>query len=219
MKKALILILASLIIISSFLFVIYKPAFTGKAIVGTTLVITLTSQSFCNISLSPGWNLVSFPCISSDADEAEFLGNFTFSDIRTYDASDAADPWKSYNPSLPSYVIHDLETVSRAKGYWIYVANESEFIKNGTLARPTFIALERGWNLIGMPNLTTMDTYNAFEELIPQFDYVYLFNASENDWKEWTWNSSLASSQDLNKTTYNFGYWIYMLNESTYDVR
>jgi hypothetical protein len=220
MKKHAIVAVAIMLLLMIAAGLVYlKPAFIGKAILGTRLVILTTSDTACNITLKEGWNLVSFPCISTQLDRDLFLMNFTLSSIRAYDASDTVDPWKSYNPSLPSYVVQDLDTISKSKGYWMHSYNDTIFYRNGSLTKPTFISLKKGWNLIGMPNVTTINTYDAFVSIIPYFDYVFLYNASDDDWKEWTWNSSLPSDQDLNVTMNDYGYWIYMLNDSSLPVR
>jgi hypothetical protein len=199
------------------LFVYIDPKITGLPVLSTRVVILTTQGSNCNMTFFQGWNLVSFACIPG-SQEMDFF-NITYESIRSYDASDASDPWKSYNPSLPSYVVHDLTSLSRAKGYWVQVPNTTVFFKNSTLVKPTFIALKRGWNLLGLPNQTISDTYNTFETLIPGLDYIYIYNASDSDWKEWTWNTSLPSDQDLNRSPYGYGYWIYMLNETTFTIQ
>jgi hypothetical protein len=114
--------------------------------------------------------------------------------MRSYDAGDSTDKWKSYNPDLPNWVVHDLTEISREKGYWVYSSNITEFYKLGELLSPSFIDLESGWNMIGYPMLSDREINQTFGGLIPTFDYVLAYNSSDisDPWKEWTWNSSLS---------------------------
>ena len=56
-----------------------------------------------NISLSEGWNLISIPVTPEDTSISSVLygisGNYSI--VWAYDAGDAADPWKKYDPSVP----------------------------------------------------------------------------------------------------------------------
>jgi hypothetical protein len=188
---------------------------TGHQVASTRLVIITREQTYCNMTLEPGWNLISFPCISDDLGINEFfLGyNETFDTLRYYTPSDALDPWKSYNPNLPSWAVQDLSSLSREGGYWIYLENTTNYYINRTLTIPSIIPLQEGWNLIGYPSRTEKPINDTFDQIIPDFDYVYLYNASDqiDKWKEYTWNSTLAGVQDLNHSVMYYGYWVYML--------
>jgi hypothetical protein len=188
---------------------------TGHQVMSTRLVIIAKEESFCNITLQPGWNLVSFPCLSENLGLNDFFGvyNKSYDNLRTYVASDAQDPWKSYNPTLPPWTVQDLTSVSREGGYWIYLENKTNYYINSTLIIPSIISLQPGWNLIGYPSKTERPINDTFDQMIPNYDYVYLYNASDDldKWKEHTWNNSLVSNQDLNYSVLYYGYWVYML--------
>ena len=223
MKKLSITLSAlTILIMFSYVFlnfsdIITNPSVTGKPIVNTTLYVYTFNESICNQRFEDGWNLVSFPCLANDLPTDLVFQDLNVSfNLRTYIASDSVDPWKGYNPSLPSWVINDLSDVSRESGYWVYVTNTTLFVFNNSLRTPTSIALVPGWNLVGYPSRSDQDMDSTFNQLIPNFDYVYLYNASDTDkWKEYTWNSSLPSNQDLNYTVRYYGYWIFMLNADT----
>lgn len=198
----------------------YPKGITGFQIVGTRLIITSTVQSFCNLSLSQGWNLISFSCLGDDTNIKLFFNNATFINdsfkaIFSYDVNDVNDPWKSYNPYLPNWTIQDLSYISRRRGYWIYFENQSNLIINGSLKTPTLIYLKKGWNLLGYPSLTNKPINETYDRLKPDYDYIYMYNSSNNEWKQYTWNTSKPSLQNLNYTIINFGYWIYILNDSS----
>ncbi|MEM2130938.1 MAG: hypothetical protein QXM96_00070 [Candidatus Woesearchaeota archaeon] len=193
---------------------------TGLPILGTRLVILTYVETNCNISLFQGWNLISFSCLGEDTNLKEFFGNNSFynksySTILSYDSFDIYDPWKSYSPNLPNWTIQDLSSVSRKNGYWLYVENNSRIIINNSLVVPSIINLKKGWNLIGYPSKVNRKVNDTFDQIKPYYDYVFLYNASESEWKQYTWNSSKPSLQNLNYTIYDFGYWIYVLNETT----
>ncbi len=196
-----------------------RAGITGYQVMSTRLVIISREEIACNMTLEPGWNLVSFPCISDDIDKDILLNplNRSYDSIKTYFPTDLNDPWKSYNPNLPNWTIQDLSLLTRRDGYWIYVPNETELYLNNSLATPTLIDVYPGWNLLGYPSRTPRHLNETFDQLIPNFDYIYMYNATDmtDPWKEYTWNSSLPSNQDLNYTSMYYGYWVYMLNTDT----
>lgn len=197
------------------------PSITGNALMSTRLVITQKISVDCNMSLEQGWNLVSFPCISNAVGPQTFLENLSeYRDLRYYNVRDSNDPWKSYNPDLPSWVVQDLSSISRAYGYWIYLDSDTRLMISNELATPTVTDVYEGWNLLGYPNRTSKPINDTFGNMIPNFDYVHMYNASDSidQWKQWTWNSSLASDQDFNYTNPNYGYWIYMINDDTFRI-
>ena len=50
--------------------------------------------------------------------------------------------------------------------------------------------------------------------------YFYLYNASDptDKYKQYTWNGSLPSPQDLNSTVPYYGYWVYMYSPNTWVI-
>jgi len=227
MNKKLSIILSVLVIaiISSYFImyydeILYNPSITGKPLISTRIVIISETEVMCNFTFAPGWNLVSFPCIAKDIDVSTLLLGLQrpYASIRFYDPTDANDPWKSYNPNLSAEYINDLSDLSRREAYWLYLYNYTPFYINSSLATPTLIDLSTGWNMIGYPSTVARPINDTFGQVIPDFDYVYKYNASDltDPWKEWTWNTSLyPSAQDLNYTNPYFGYWVYMFKPGT----
>jgi hypothetical protein len=217
--RRLILGLAAVLIVLGLFYAFTEPSITGMQVMSTRLLIVERVTSMCNISLVEGWNMVSFYCMGLDLPVEELLMNMEgeYESIRTYDASDALDPWKSYNPDLPSWAVQDLPYVARSDGYWILVGEDQRFVRAGNLYTPTIIDLHTGWNLIGYPSTNVSLVNDTFNTTVPLFDYVESFNSSDysDPWKEWTWNSSLVSDQDLNYTVPGSGFWIFMLENSS----
>jgi len=196
-----------------------KSGITGYQVMSTRLVIISENATTCDTTFEAGWNLISFPCVSGDTNIELFLAslNNSYQSIRYYTPLDIDDPWKSYNPSLPSWAIQDLSLISRRDGYWMYFENQTYVYINNSLATPTLTSLTPGWNLIGYPSRTIRTVNETFYQLIPNYDYVHMYNASDqvDKWKEYTWNTSLPSAQDLNYTLYYYGYWIYVISPDT----
>ena len=83
--------------------------------------VTQAIPTSCDMTFYPEWNLVSFFCLPTLEDiDTLTVGFPSYTKIFTYRSLDSADPWKAYNPSLPSWVVQDLNYVSRLEGYWIY---------------------------------------------------------------------------------------------------
>jgi hypothetical protein len=67
----------------------------------------------------PGWNLISYPVQTTQPVSVALLsisGHYTT--VYGYDASDAADPWKVYDVTVPPWV-NELEVLEYGQGYWI----------------------------------------------------------------------------------------------------
>ena len=81
----------------------------------------------------------------------------TWDVIKYYDASDPADPWKTYRVGSPN---NDLVSVDCTMGYWIHLTGNSgdQFLSTGETgeysATPVNINLYAGWNMVGYPSAT-----------------------------------------------------------------
>lgn len=119
----------------------------GTELAASGRVLTGSSES---PGVVPGWNLISLPRQPADpslgAAFASLAGHFTR--IFAYDACDAADPWKLYDPANPSG--SDL-TVDVTSGLWIESTATAPLPDAGSLPGVTTIHLCPGWNLIGFP--------------------------------------------------------------------
>ena len=201
------------VLISLSLVFIIKDRITGYQLMSTRVVVTMPEPNLCNISFESGWNLVSFPCITEDIGVMVLLYNdsFVYDTIRSYNAFDANDPWKSYSKNLPNWTVQDT-MLSRKSGYWIYVPDQYRLIINNSLGTPSIISLTDGWNLVGYPSKTINESSQFFSQIEPNFEYVYMYNSSDpvDKWKLYKWNASLPGTIILNYTLPNYGYWIYM---------
>ncbi len=214
-----IIVSSLVILISLSLVFLIRDRLTGYQVMSTRVVITVPQANICNMTFVEGWNLVSFPCINNDITIDELILNhsFDYTTFRSYDAFDASDPWKSYNPDLPNWTVQDITSLSRREGYWVKVDSDQQVEFNGTLGTPTIISLASGWNMFGYPSTTIRASNNTFNQVVPNFHYVYLYNASDptDKWKLYKLNSSFPGIVTLNYTVPNYGYWIYMTSSGS----
>ena len=186
---------------------------SGAATVDTRAVIIVRMPYLCSIPLQSGPNLVSIPCITFAMNTSDALESIagSYSSVHGY-VDDPADPWKSYNPSLPNWTIQDLTLMDRKTGYWIYVPENTTYTLVGNLSKPNVIELVPGWNLLGYPTNESMDAGTSFTSLLPASIYATVYNASDaaDHWKKY---EPGALDNDLTITDTYLGYWIYT-NES-----
>ena len=161
----------------------------------------------CDFTVNQGWSLISIPCFSTYHTVSSFINilGADFTSIHWYDPSDTSDQWKAYNPSIPAWVIQDLDRIEKEKGYWIDMPESRPFFYSGTKATPVGISIKRGWNLIGYPT----NYSQLINETIP-FNYtsVHKYNLSDtiDPWKVY-YNPPNATN-DLQYFDLYFGYWI-----------
>ncbi|MCC7354726.1 MAG: hypothetical protein IT330_13345, partial [Anaerolineae bacterium] len=90
-----------------------------RATSATALTITGTAPITTTIPLCLGWNLVGYPAATPaplPAALASIAGKYDL--VYAYNASDAADPWKQFDPNaLPA--ANDLTEMTPGMGYWI----------------------------------------------------------------------------------------------------
>jgi hypothetical protein len=86
-----------------------------------TLAVSGRAPIRTQIALCTGWNLIGYPSATprpvADA-LAGIAGKYNL--VQAYVASDAADPWKEYNPANPGAA--DLTEMQPWRGYWIRMA-------------------------------------------------------------------------------------------------
>lgn len=92
-----------------------------------TLELTGQVQSNPTISLCTGWNLVAYPSLQAEnVSDALSSINGAYTLVRSYNASDSNDPWKTYDPSAPPFA-NDLIDMQPGVGYWIRATQEVDW--------------------------------------------------------------------------------------------
>ena len=110
------------------------------------------SATTAQLSLVPGWNLVALPLVPQDDAIAAVLAPIAgqYDLVFAYDACDAADPWKSYDPAIPPS-INDLQSLRPEIGFWIHMTGGATLPVQGQPVLVSQQVLCDGWNLASYP--------------------------------------------------------------------
>jgi len=142
-----------------------------------TFTIGVISDTF-DISLSPGWNFISFPLVQSNTSILAVLASIDgqWDLVKYYDTTDPADPWKTYGTYKPAS-LNDLLALDHTMGFWIRSTGNCTLQINGELPSYTNITLKAGWNMVGYSSLTERTISEALNGT--GYDCVEGFNASD----------------------------------------
>jgi len=172
------------------------------------------------LSLSPGWNLISMPLSPLIADITGALGSIQgeYDLAYAYHAWDAGDPWKKYNTAAPDF-LNDLTDITETVGFWIRVDEAVELKISGSVPSSSEIALYKGWNLVGYPWETTLELTEALVSIDGLYDLVYAYKASEvgDPWKKYN-IAAPAFLNDLKEMGPGWGYWIRVSQDCVWRV-
>jgi hypothetical protein len=191
---------------------------TGNVV--TRVAIVKRTSMNCSIPLYPGWNLVSMPCMTENSARDIMLQTIAgnYSSIHTYDISNTTDPWKSYNPEMPWWVIQDLSSISEKNGYWIQMKTNTSWDVQGDLYLPVLIPMYKGWNLVGYPYNTTQYINESLITIDGSYSAVYAYDANESKWLMYYAYLPSWVSQNLTNMSMYFGYWINMTQDDVWVV-
>jgi len=131
------------------------------------------------ISLSPGWNLISIPLDMADTSVMNVFASISgyLESVKYFDSADKADPWKSYRPGGTA---NDLANIERDMGVWVRLNAACTLSIEGSVPTSTTINLLAGWNLVGYPSGTERTVadvlagtgYDRVEGFMPESPYV-----------------------------------------------
>lgn len=175
---------------------------TGEVI--SQVNIIQPSPANCSFELFQGLNLVSFFCITTMQPITQVVGSLSSLDAVFEYQEGSDDVWKTYNPNLPSFVVHDLVYMSRTEGYWVRMWYDEFFFLEGGLVLPTNILLVPGWNLAGYPTNETKPVNISFSSISDNFTEVRTYNTSLGGFISYVPGIGGA----LNETEPYYGYWI-----------
>ena len=200
----LILILAILLILPPQY--IRRPSVTG-AVVARLYVNPLPITYLCNISIVSGWNLIAVPCSAKNQSVTSILSTISgnFVSIHSYDALNTTDHWKSYNPSLPSWVVNDLADIRTDKGYWLKSLSGAYLAVNGTIQKPATITLYNGWNLVSFISNQSMNISLALSSISGKYSLLSAYNTTTLSFIIY---ESAVSNNNLSELSPDRGYWI-----------
>jgi len=175
------------------------------------------SASGEGVPLLPGWNLISLPRQPDSVDPAAVFSSIagSFSIVHTYDACDAADPWRTYNPTASSGT-NDLTAVDHRPGLWVRATAAATLAISGTEPAETSIHLCQGWNLIGYPLAQPRPVLAALSSIAGKFQRVYGWDPADpvDPWEVFD-VAVPAWANDLEQMQPGRGYWIYATQDTT----
>ena len=214
-----LLILASIILIFTLTFLVFEKVIpstlqtiTGKVI--TTVNITQAPPANCGMMLNEDLNLVSFFCIPTMIPTATVVGSLSNLEAIFEYQENGVDPWKIYNPHLPSFVIQDLNEMSRTKGYWVRMRSNESFFLEGKLRLPSYVYLVPGWNLVGYPTNEIKTINESFASIYGKYTEVRAYNSVIGSFISYVPGIGGA----LNQTEAGRGYWINVTREEVWVV-
>jgi len=197
-----LLLLLSLMVLEKTLPVSFQKI-TGGVV--STVNVTQSISVNCTFTLYSGLNLVSFFCIPTQIPASRVLGGISSNLDSIFEYQEGStDAWKTYNPSLPSFVIQDLENMGRTEGYWINMLNTQNYSLEGGLRIPNSIILVPGWNLVGYPTNRIKPVNESFASIEGNFTEVREYNPITDSFINYLPGFGGA----LNQTEAYKGYWI-----------
>ncbi|MGV8141729.1 MAG: hypothetical protein ACP5NW_04795 [Candidatus Woesearchaeota archaeon] len=200
---------------------------TGE-VTSTKVEVLPVSSKNCSFTLYPGWNMISFYCLGLFNNRSIVLQTIGdhYGSIFEYQANDLSDPWKSYNPNLPSWTVQQLHYMDRISGYWIYIYNQTNFSYSGIYSDSS-IPLYSGWNLVGYPDISSENISVGLAgipfTMVKNYEKITLTNNETNDtyysgsdvWLVYTNGSSGNTLEQFD--TYK-GYWINVTQNRTWGI-
>jgi hypothetical protein len=161
------------------------------------------------ISLLPGWNLVSIPLQLPPASEISQLlrpiaGNYERVYAYAYDECEEEPSWKLYDPNSLSFA-NSLTKVDETMGLWIKMSVTDILVVTGTLASETAIRLCSDWNLVGYPSLNEQPVTEVLHSIEGKYSVV---NAYLPDiWHQFAPNAP-PFANTLDNMSPGKGYWL-----------
>jgi len=147
-----------------------------------------------DLSLVPGWNLISIPAILHNKTLGYALSSIkgSYSQVFTFNKK---------------YVQLDAnDEIDKSVGLWINMNQSDTLELDGSIPRNKTIDLRAGWNLIGYPTMIDNDVFDIVKN-------VSLFNLLTYD-GSWLSYSPSRNQNSLEMMRPGYGYWVYV-NEST----
>ncbi len=170
------------------------------------------------VQLAAGWNLISHSWAQQSMALTEVLrpieGDYSL--VYAYDAFNDSDPWKSYDPSRPSF-LNNLTYVDAKMGFWVLVATPSSLTLSGTAPGATNISLQQGWNLIGYPSVQDYPVSEALASISGKYTQVCAYDAFDPA-DVWKCYDPTQPTNDLATMGPDRGYWIVMSQNAVLSV-
>jgi hypothetical protein len=194
----------------------------------TNVIANFTQTTFThNISLQPGWNLVSFNLHPLDTNIANVLssiqGNYDL--VYAWDSTGAhagSGNWLKYDniPLSPDTLL----TLDEMIGFWIHMTASDTLDVQGTVPASSNISLRNdagGWNLVAYPSAVNGQLPDVLRDhgVGTDFSLIYAHHANDiaDAWKLFD-RSAPSYANDLTQLTPGWGYWIKVSADKTWNV-
>jgi len=188
---------------------------TGRNVL-TQVNVSLYTVTTCTYTLPQGLSLWSIYCIGTQDNTTDIVAYIPgMKSIFTYNPNGGTDKWQSYNPSLPSWTVQDLNRMTKKAGYYIYMNYEREFSYEGSAASETSISLYQGWNLIGYPSDDVRNVNATFGSIFGTYNLIETYNSTTAEWQAF---DPMGSNNTLNRTYPWQGYWINVTSPTTLGI-
>ena len=160
------------------------------------------------ISLSAGWNYVSFPVEPFNPNVTAILNliGTNARSIWTYDAE--TEKWLRYDLDGPDF-LNDLSIVEAGVGYQIFMTADAVFDIVGTLPN-NVINLHNGWNFVGCPIQNPVNIQSAISSIIAYNPSVWTIDPDNGGWLGYEPNNP---PNDLLVIEPGKAYWVYVVGD------
>ncbi|MGB9597951.1 MAG: Ig-like domain-containing protein, partial [Candidatus Poribacteria bacterium] len=160
------------------------------------------------ISLSAGWNYVSFPVEPFNPNVTDILSlmGANARSIWTYNAE--TENWLRYDLDGPGF-LNDLTTIRAGVGYQIFTTAPVVFDIIGTLPN-NVISLHSGWNLVGCPIQSPIDVQSAISNIAAYSPSVWTVDPNNGEWLGYDPNNP---PNDLYLIEPGRAYWVYVASD------
>lgn len=187
---------------------------TGRATTATRVNIINATEANCSFIAYAGRNTVSLPCISTAQLLISTINNSNVFAVYQY-VPGSSDLWRVSTQHLPSYVVSDLQYLSRRAGY-VLIANATVITNaSGLVPVTTTVPIVAGWQLVGYPSISIGNASTEFSNINDSMTEARTYNNSAA-----VYESYLNSTQGgtLNTTVPGEGYWINGTQSTTWVV-
>jgi hypothetical protein len=168
------------------------------------------------ITIHPGWNLISLPCIQSTTDIETVFSSISdsYDAIQHYDALDVSDPWKHYHKDKPAHM-NDLSDIQNNMGIWMHIKGSEDVLFEVPGILPTegqTVTLKPGWNLVGYPRLTNSTRAEGLNNTVfgIHIDRIMRFDTTSGNWGD-------VGVDDIFEV--GRGYWIHSLTSHVWKLK
>jgi hypothetical protein len=160
----------------------------GPVAVTTLHVVknALQNYTWSKSIMHVGWNFVSFPVFASGT-PGNMLQSLAgkYDRVLVYCPDNPVCPWREFSLRKPPY-LNEMMLLDNSAGFWVNITVSPGLgsyvqilfeVTGCNLTNSTYIALKKGWNMIGYPSLDTGKTVaDVFKGI--KYDSVMVFNAT-----------------------------------------